>query len=188
MDFPANLTIRSSLRNIHILPHRRSSSTGQQGTLQGTLGLSFVVRRPAVEGLADTAWAVRDRGQRSCSTGGRGLGLGVMRGCSEHLPEDPGCSIVVGHIAVADNLGGGSCHGPCQPPLPHTTIPPTRAIRAITRMSRRGRLNGSAPLWGVLRPLIVIAKTKISHSPFRESLWRLQLTLGPTLRQLCRCV
>jgi hypothetical protein len=120
--------------------------------------------------------------------GGRGAGLGVMRGCLEHLPEDPGCSIAVGHIAVADNLAGGSCHGPCQPPLPHTTIPPTRAIRAITRMSRRGKLNGSAPLWGILRPLIVIAKTKISHSPFRKSLWRLQLTLGLTLRQLCLCV
>jgi hypothetical protein len=57
----ANLTIRSSLRSIHILPHKRSSSRVRRGTLQGSRGLSFALQRLAVEGLAGTALAIRRR-------------------------------------------------------------------------------------------------------------------------------
>jgi hypothetical protein len=121
----ANLTIRSNLRNIHILPRKRSSSRVRQGMLQCTRVLSFALRQLVVEGLADTALAVRTERSAFSFTDASRCQVGILYGCWENVPEDLGCSIAVdhrialgvGHIAVVGSLAVvgilavGSCIG-----------------------------------------------------------------------------
>lgn len=67
---------------------------------------------------------------------------------SKHLPEDLGCSMVVGRIAVADSLAGRSCYRPCQPTFFMPTSSPARAIQTGDEVVATGRAKRKAYLCG----------------------------------------